>query len=73
MSIIVGCLPTLRPLVNQFKRHSYKKQNDVYPLNDNALGRDIRKIVTIDMDVTNTSSGDLAMPGPDAWDVEAQG
>ena len=54
MSIIVGYLPTLRPLVNHFKRHSYKKQNDVYPLNDNALGRDIRKTVTIDMDVTNT-------------------
>lgn len=75
LSIIVGCLPTLRPLFNRSKldrTRSYQKQEDTHVLTNREMDQKIRKTTTIDMDVAAVSSDDSRSVEDNAWGVEAQ-
>ncbi|MCJ1229370.1 hypothetical protein MMC12_006036 [Toensbergia leucococca] len=61
LSIIVGCLPTLRPLFNQARlnrERAPRKQDDTYILTDQQSGDRIRKTTTISIKTLDPASGD---------------
>lgn len=79
LSIIVGCLPTLRPLFNRSKTdrtRPWNKQEDTYVLTDPQSNHKIRKTTSIEMDISGdsgVSSSNLhAMPYKNAWDMESR-
>lgn len=73
LSIIVGCLPTLRPLFNRSKLdrpRPYQIEDDTYVLTDRHNGIKMGNITSIHPNVSRVSSGDGHLDEQIAWDVE---
>ena len=76
LSIIVGCLPTLRPLFKgpqPDRTRPYEGQDDSYTLTDYRTDNKTQKTIPIDLDINKVSAGDSRSLERTAWDVEARG